>query len=267
MVDPMSDARKHVWDCLEGSKSGTTGGHIFEAFIGILIVLNTLAVILESVSYIDERFGRLFDIFELFSIAVFTVEYATRVWSCVSDRRYARPVAGRIRFVLTPMAIIDLLAFLPFYTPWASVDLRFIRIFRVLRVFRIAKLARYAESLQLLRTVAKNRKDELLLSLAIVILLLIVTSSLMYYAENPAQPDKFSDIPAAMWWSVMTLTTVGYGDIFPVTEFGKILASITAMLGSAIFALPAALLGAGLVDELKKRGKGRHCPHCGREIS
>lgn len=263
----INSIRQVVWQCLEGSKSETRGGRIFEVFIMTLIVLNTVAVIIGTVAAVQERYGALLDLFEVISVVIFTGEYVMRAWMCVCDPRYTSPVTGRLRFLRTPLALIDLIAILPFYLPLLGMDLRFVRIFRLVRLLRLAKLARYAASFHLFRTVFRNRREELVLSFALILLLLVITSSLMYHVENAAQPDKFPHIPAAMWWSVMTLTTVGYGDVYPVTQLGRILAAITAILGSATFAVPAGILGAGFVEELQKRkAKGHHCPHCGKQL-
>jgi voltage-gated potassium channel len=179
-----------------------------------LIGLNVVALILETVEQVHRSEPDLFRGFEVFSVAVFTVEYLLRLWSCTGNEKYRHPIHGRLRFALTPLALVDLLAILPFYLPWLDLDLRFMRIVRVLRV---AKLGRYSKALSTFGRVASAKSAELLTIFSILIILLIIASSLMYYAENDAQPDKFSSIPAAMWWGIATLTTIGYGDgVVPV---------------------------------------------------
>lgn len=264
----MTTFKARVQDCLEGSRSGTRNGKLFESFIVTLIVLNTLAVVLGSVKPLRDGYGNWFFGFEVASILIFTLEYLARLWTCTLDPRYAGPVKGRIRFMLSPLAIVDLLAFLPFYLPLLGLDLRFMRLFRAFRILRVVKLSRYSDSFQILVAVLKNRKDELILTLTGVLVLMVVTSSLMFYIENAVQPQKFPDIPTAMWWSIITLTTVGYGDVYPVTELGRILAALTAILGSATLAFPAGILGAGFVEELRKRRPktAMRCPHCGKEL-
>ena len=200
------------------------------------------------------------------SSIIFSVEYIARVWSCVERPKYNKAVTGRLRFVITPLAVIDLLAILPFYLPFTGIDLRFLRIMRMMRIFRVAKLGRYSQSLQLLHRVMMAKKEELLCTLFILLLLVIVAASMLYYAENSIQPENFSSIPASMWWAVATLTTVGYGDVYPVTGLGKLMASVIAVLGIGMFALPTGVVGAGFVEEMSRRQKTIQCPHCGKEI-
>ncbi|MCI0486018.1 MAG: ion transporter, partial [Blastocatellia bacterium] len=190
------------------------------------------------------------------------------LWSCTTDKSFERPIAGRIRFALTPLALIDLVAILPFYLPMIfALDLRFVRILRLFRVLRLFKMARYSESLKTLGNVLKLKKEELVVSLLVLSILLVFASSLIYYAENESQPEVFSSIPAAMWWGIATLTTVGYGDIYPVTPAGKILGAIIAVLGIGMFALPAGVLASGFAEEIQKRRREKNlCPHCGNDI-
>ena len=210
------------------------------------------------------KFGSFFYWFEIFSVSVFTVEYLLRVWSCTSQEKFAKPFWGRLRFVFTPMALIDLIAILPAFLTFVTVDLRFIRTLRLFRLFRVFKFVRYSHSLKLFGKVIRNRKEELIVTLTIMFVLIILTSSFIYIAENEAQPDKFSDIPTSMWWAIVTLTTVGYGDVFPVTPLGKVFAAIIAVLGIGMFALPTGILGASFVEEMEKLKCDKQiCPHCG----
>jgi len=258
--------RKRVDEVVGVAKSGDNLSKAFDILIVMLIALNVIALILESVKSIEAFSPRLFNIIEYISVIIFSVEYIARVWSCVEKPKYNRPVTGRLRFVITPLAVIDLLAILPFYLPFTGIDLRFLRIMRMLRIFRVAKLGRYSQSLQLLHRVITAKKEELLCTLFILLLLVIVAASMLYYAENSIQPENFSSIPAAMWWAVATLTTVGYGDVYPVTGLGKLMASVIAVLGIGMFALPTGVVGAGFVEEMGRRQKTIQCPHCGKEI-
>ena len=187
------------------------------------------------------------------------------------DPRYKDPVRGRLRFLVTPMALVDLMAVLPFYLPFLFPDMRFMRAMRLFRLFRVLKLARYSESLQTFVDVLRLKKEELLLMLFAIMILLVISSSLMYEAENAAQPEAFSSIPAAMWWGIVTLATVGYGDVFPVTPWGKFIGSVVVLLGIGLFALPTGVLASGFAEVLAKRKEERkmqkfRCPHCGRYI-
>ena len=236
-----------------------------------LIFLNVAAVVLETVDWIYLRYAFFFNAFDIFSVAVFTVEYTLRVWSCTVNPKFQDPVRGRLRFMVTPLALIDLMAVLPFYLPFVFPDLRFMRALRLFRLLRVLKLARYSDSLQTFVDVLRLKKEELLLMLFAIMILLVVSSSLMYDAENEAQPDAFSSIPAAMWWGIVTLATVGYGDIYPVTPWGKFIGSIVVILGIGLFALPTGVLASGFAEVLTRRKEeqkkaGMICPHCGRHI-
>jgi voltage-gated potassium channel len=268
---PNLTLRRRTHSFLNATKSAGGLSRAFNLFIVVLILLNILAMILQSVETIDKLVPRGFLWFEYFSVAVFSVEYLLRMWSCVEDSRYRRPVLGRLRFALTPLALVDLSAVLPFYLS-IHADLRVMRIFRmvrmmrVMRVMRVAKLGRYSESLQMLLRVVRSRWEQLLSSVLILMILAVVSATLMFYAETEAQHDKFPSIPAAMWWAVATLTTIGYGDVYPVTVVGKFMASIIAVLGIGMFALPTGILGSGFVEELDQHKKARKCPHCGKEL-
>jgi voltage-gated potassium channel len=231
-----------------------------------LICLNILAVVLETVGSVYRPHAGAFDRFEIFSVAVFTVEYALRIWSCTEDPRYRRPFVGRLRFAVRPLVLIDLLAILPFYLPLVMLlNTRVLRAVRLIRLFRLFKASRYSRSLNTLRHVLRAKRDELLVTLLLVLVVLLLVSSLMYAVENEAQPEKFSSIPEAMWWGMMTLTTVGYGDIYPVTPLGKFCGMAIALLGVGVFALPAGILGSGFVDEIQKHKKPPVCIHCGKK--
>ncbi len=259
--------RKRLWDILEVAEEGDGPSRIFDFFILSLIFLNVAAVILVSVDSLEKKYAEYFQAFEIFSVAVFSCEYLARLWSCISEPRYSRAISGRLRFAITPLAIIDLLAIIPFYISLIGIDLRFMRALRLFRIIRLAKVGRYMKALQLLSRVINNKREELILTLGMMMLLLIIASCMMYYVENPVQPSKFPDIPHTMWWAVATFTTVGYGDIYPVTGFGKILAGVVSILGIGLFALPTGVLGAGFVEEMQKKKDRLHCPHCGKKIN
>lgn len=258
--------RKRTWEIVEAGKAGDTASRVFDISILSLIFLNVIAVIVGSVGAIQARWGGFLGAFEVLSVVAFTVEYVARLWSCTIDPRFSGHIRGRIRLAFRAMSIIDLLAILPFYLPFCGADLRALRVLRLLRILRVAKVARYYASLDLIKHVFQSRKEELVLTSALMGLLLIVSSSVLYYCENAVQPDAFSSIPATMWWAVATLTTVGYGDMYPVTLLGKFFASVIAILGIGMFALPTGILGAGFVEAIQKK-KGQHvCPHCGKEL-
>ena len=165
------------------------------------------------------------------------------------------------------MALIDLIAILPSILAFVNSDFRSIRAVRLIRIFMLAKTGRYYRSVRLLGKVIVSRREELVVSFSMLVFMLIITSTLMFYVEHHAQPDAFSSIPAAMWWSVATLTTVGYGDVAPITAFGKLLGAFVAVIGIGLFALPTSILGSGFMEELEGGKKQRiTCPHCQGEF-
>lgn len=186
-----------------------------------------------------------------------------RVWSITADKDFAHPLAGRFRYMLTPLAVFDLLAISSFYLFLFGVDASFLRVFRVAR---LAKLWRYSRTLRTFGQVIKNKREELGVTLLIMFLLLIIASTLLYYAERSVQPDAFSSIPAAMWWGVVTVTTVGYGDIYPITGMGKLMGALFAVIGIGMFALPTGILGSGFVEEFHRKRDNRKCSNCGAPI-
>lgn len=262
-------AKRRAWVLLESNVGETRLDRVIDAFIMALIVLNVGAVLVETVEEISAPLSHYFRAFEIFSVAVFSAEYALRLWSCTADPRYAAPVRGRLRYATTPMALIDLLAILPFYLEFFALDLRFVRSLRLFRLFRAFKLARYSASMRTLGNVLRSKREELLVTLFVVVVMLVFASSAMYYAEHDAQPDKFSSIPASMWWGVATLTTVGYGDVFPVTPAGKVLGAVISILGVGLFALPTGILASGFAEEIQRTRKRETiiCPHCGLDIA
>ncbi|MBT7081035.1 MAG: ion transporter, partial [Chloroflexi bacterium] len=228
----------------------------FTLSLVVLIALNVTAVIMETVGDLSDQNASIFRTFEIVSVAVFTAEYLLRIWTCTNDPVYKRPLIGRLRFAITFLALVDIFAILPFYLPMLiPIDLRFLRALRLFRIFRLLKIGRYSESLRLMGNVLKSKREEITIAIFVAFILLILSSSVMYYVEHDAQPNAFPSIPSSMWWGVTTLTTVGYGDISPITALGKFIGAIVAVLGIGLFALPAGILAAGFSEELQKRKK------------
>jgi voltage-gated potassium channel len=245
---------ERVYQIVEKAEPGDKLSLAFDIFITVLILLNVAMVVVETVEETHLRFGLFFRLFEIVSVLIFTVEYVLRVASCNFDVRYRRFFWGNVKYIFSFMALVDLFAILPFYLPMVfPVDLRFLRAFRLLRFFRILRAKRYVEALQLLKKVFYEAREELITAFTFVAILLLIGSTLVYYFENPVQPDAFPNVPATLWWGVMTLTTVGYGDVTPVTTGGKIVASAVAVLGLLTFAIPTAILGTEFLNELRKK--------------
>ena len=242
--------RQYFYNLLEKNDSGSLA-RIVSLLLMLLIMCNVIAVILASDGVIYTELQTFFDRFELFSIIVFTTEYVFRVWICVEDPRYQSSVAGRLKYMVSPMAIVDLIAVLPFYLGiFFTVDTRFLR---VLRLFRVFKLSRHFSAMSVLLTVIKNELATLLSAIFIMWVLVVLASAGMFLVEHEAQPDVFGTIPRAMWWASITLTTVGYGDVVPITIAGKVLGVFITMLGVGMAALPAGIIASGFTMELHKR--------------
>ncbi|MFT6960140.1 MAG: voltage-gated potassium channel [Polaribacter sp.] len=245
----------------------------FIKFIYALIVLNVLTLILESYKELNDNYGIFFYAFEIFSVAIFTLEYLIRIW--VSDKT-KEDKKERINFAFSTLGIIDLIAIIPFYLPFIfPFDLRVVRILRLFRLLRIFKLGRYSKSLKTIQYIFKETKAELSITVFVTFVLMILSSTLMYYIEHDAQPEKFASIGDAVWWAVATLTTVGYGDVYPVTALGKILSGIIALIGIGFVALPTGIISSAFIEKIqaeKKSKKGKKaknkdcCPTCGKNI-
>lgn len=242
-------------------------------FIAILILLNVFVVILETKHELLSEYGSYFTIFDTFTVTVFSIEYALRVWVCVRNPKYSSPVKGRIRFALSPLALVDLIAITPFYVPlFMPIEFRTLRLLRLLRIFRVLRLGRYSNAFETFAEVLKSKKEEIVITVIMAVIILTLSSSALYAVEREAQPDKFSSIPDAMWWAVVTLATVGYGDVYPITPLGKFITALVALSAIGLFALPTGILASGFAESFQKRNPLKKditliCPHCGTEFT
>jgi voltage-gated potassium channel len=259
--------RRTLYRILETSAGNRRGvSLVFNIVLISIITLNAIAIVLHTVPAYNRNYERLFYDFELFSVIFFTVEYGLRVWVCVENERYSHWFWGRVRYVLSASALIDLLAIAPFYITLFATDLAIVRILRLFRIFRLFRVSKYSHAYRMILQVVREKKEELVLSVVMVGFMLIILSSLMYYVEHPAQPTIFSSIPATMWWGINAMATVGYGDIHPITPLGKLLAGLSAVVGIALFALPTGILVSGFTEHIRYQKTGRTCPHCGKEL-
>lgn len=263
----MSTFRKEINEILEIKYRRKRGvSFFFNISLSILIFLNTVAIILHSVPSIGQTYNQLFLDFEVFSVTIFSIEYILRVWSCVERPEYRHPVYGRLKFIFSIWGLIDLLAIFPFFYSYFSTDLGFVRMLRLLRILRLFRVSRYFHALRVIQNVVKAKKEELLLSMSFILFLLLISSSLVFYIEHEAQPTVFSSIPDSLWWGVNAMTTVGYGDMHPITPIGKVLGGLMAILGVSIFALPTGILASGFAEQIRGQridGGKVMCPHCG----
>jgi voltage-gated potassium channel Kch len=224
---------------------------IFDTFIVVWVVVSVIAVVLESVFAIHYILNIQFIILDTVAVAVFTMEYCMRIYSCVEEPGFEKAILGRIKQAKTTPSIIDLLAVLPFFLEVFLHHLFDLRFFRVFRLLRLLKLTRYTGATSTLTTVIAREWPVLAASAFIMLLLVVLTASLGYLFEHDAQPEKFENIPQSIYWAVITLASVGYGDISPITPMGRIMTIILALLGIGIFAIPAALLSSAFTDQLR----------------
>lgn len=249
---------------------------VINVFIITLIILNVIAVILETVpSMHDEHHEKIFfKYFDLVSVIIFSIEYILRVWSSNQEEKYKHSVWGRLKYMVSPGALIDLAAIAPSILAHfigVSFDLREIRILRLLRILRLFRLTAYTQSAHMIANVFKKRAKELAISFVMAIFLIIIASCIMYFAEHTTPTEEtslFKSIPHTIWWAVVTLTTTGYGEMIPITNWGKAMASVIMLAGVAFFAIPAGILSAGFQEEFRKTRilKTHKCPHCGEHI-
>jgi voltage-gated potassium channel len=244
--------RRRVYEVLEPGSSDSAARAV-DLFLIALVLINVAAVVLESVPAFAGAYGLAFMAIETVSVAVFTLEYGLRLWSAPEHAPLADlpPWRARLRFALEPQSLIDLLAIAPVYASlFVEGDLR---AFLVVRLFRFFKLARYSPGIASLAEAVYSERRALLASGIILLGTVLIAASLMHFAEDEVQPDKFGTIPDAMYWAALTLTTVGYGDVVPVTSMGRLIASFTAFVGWILLALPVGIVASAFAREIHRR--------------
>jgi len=246
--------RKRIWEILEIANGDDHTSRIVDFALFFLVGANVLAIILESVPSIHLAYKSFFHWFELISVIIFSIEYVLRVWSCIEDPEHSRKyrTTTRIRFMGTSMALIDLAAIAPFYLQiiLPGMDLRFLR---VLRMLRILKLTRYSSAMNVLLRVLHKERHAFGAVFTILAIVLIMVSCGIYLVESKTQPEAFGSIPDSMWWALATLTTVGFGDVTPITPLGKIFGAMVMIVGIGIIALPAGILASSFSEILRRR--------------
>lgn len=246
--------RRFVAGIFDRSKKPTTLSYAVNFFLFSLIILNVAAVTLESIASVRTRWQDQLTAFELVSVFIFTVEYLLRIWSAPEHQDLSGETGSQKRkaYIFSFTGVIDLLAILPYLLQLIglSADMRMLR---VLRLARLLKISHYTSALEDLMSAIYSERKAFLAALYLLILALFLSSSLIYVAENEVQPDVFSSIPETMWWSIVTLTTVGYGDVSPVTAVGKLIGAATAMMGVCSIALLTGIIGAGFSNQMSKK--------------
>lgn len=220
-------------------------GRRFNLLLSLLIFANVVAVVVDTLPTLSAETRSWLDAFEKFSFSLFALEYVMRVWTSVEVARYAKPMFGKFRYVVSVLALVDLAVLLSYFAPF---DLRFLRLLRIVRLLRVLHLQEYEKPVKAIGAAIVARKQLLVIAVVAMLMLMFFAAAGMYYIEHDAQPKVFSSIPAAMWWAVMTLTTVGYGDVIPATPLGKFFAAVIATCGIAVFAMPMAIVTAAILD-------------------
>lgn len=252
----------------------------------IMIFLSILAIILESFANLAIRYRTFFRNFETFTVIFFSVEYAARIWT--ADVMFPNARFPRLRYLFSFMALMDLLAILPWYLPFFSADLRFLRVVRMVRLFRLArvvKLGRHMSALQSIKRVIRLSASRLVAAVGLCLVVMLLSAIVIYTVESTVQPEQFPNVLASLWWAVMTLTTVGYGDVYPVTPIGRLFAGVISLVGIGIIAIPTGIIAAGFstvmpkeekeeIREIEKEIKEQegeqetltYCPYCGKKL-
>lgn len=261
-----------VYNIIRDDDKNGLAANIFDGTIIILIILNIIFVVADTFN-MPSWYVTLSSVVEVISLVVFTVEYIMRFLT--ADLKYPSDshIRARIKYVFSFMAIIDLLAILPSYLPVVFGSEFFVlKAFRLFRLLRIFKFSRYTSAMAMIGNVFKRKRHHLVSSMLVIFVLIIVASVFIYHVENEANPDAFENAFSGIWWAVATFTTVGYGDVVPITALGKLFASVIALLGIGLVAVPTGIISAGfieLADEKEKEGEAadekKFCPYCGHE--
>lgn len=266
----MTSVKKRIFQILEPAKKGDKLSNLYDILINMLIVASVLMLYIETFDQIIQNRETFFRYFYVISTNIFAIEYLLKLWT--ADLKYPKQKGKNpyMVYLKSRSAIIDFLATFPAYFPLKNSKIfLFLRIFRLSRLFRSPQFARLNEAVDLFSRVINRKKSELTMTFSLVIILILITSLLMFYAENEAQPDVFRSVGDSIWWAGITLTTVGYGDLYPITAIGRFLGIFIALLGIGIIALPTGILSGALMEELeeKKSRSVLKCPHCGKKIS
>ncbi len=292
---------KHKLHFLLEDEAGASSfqSRLLNGFIFGIIIMSVVQIFLESYEHINGIYSDEFHFFEICAVGLFTIEYITRIW--IADLKYPQlsPSKARLKFMRSVPGLIDLMAILPFYLPYLfKVDLRILRLLRLTRLLRILKVKRYVKALGTVSRVFYSKRAELGVSMLACSILLFVSATIMYYCERHAQPDAFPNIGATLWWALATLTTIGYGDVYPITPLGRIVSGVISILGIGLVALPTGIISSAFIEQVeemkqqKKRSDSQeqsvipkeeqsyqethqllhdpsrfnYCPHCGESL-
>jgi len=268
----MEKLKNFIYNTIRDDDKNDLKSNIFDAIIITLVVINVLIVFFDTFNNIHQYIEPYYIIIDTISIIVFTIEYCLRIWTAELMYPNISPAKARKKYIFSLKALIDIIALFSFYLPlFTSNNIRIIRIIRLFRILSLLKINRYSHALEDLLNVIKRKSIQLLSSIFIVGVLIIFSALLMYHIENDAQPESFDNAYSSLWWTIATLTTVGYGDIYPITILGKLLGIFISLLGIALIAIPTGIISAGFMEQSREeksklREEKNYCPYCGKKI-
>ena len=246
----MKELKKHLYNIFEHPTTHTYG-ILIHSLIFLNIIVSIIIMFLQTEKELSDYFG-IFDIINTINVILFTIEYILRVYSI--NHHHKR---NRFKFAFTPFMLIDLIVILPFYLSIFNLDLGFLRALRVIRIFKLFRVVKYAEFDNLLFSILKEKKEEFIFIFVGLSVVVLTLTPIVYHFEKDAQPEVFTSMLTTMWWAVITFTTVGYGDMFPVTAVGRILTAIVSFLGIALYAIPGSIFTSALLEKMNERKRKR----------
>jgi voltage-gated potassium channel len=287
MKQAVQGYREKIFLIIDNESKSTLKSQIFDSVIMFLIVLSILSIIVESFHTTSIKYHHELYLLELSTIVVFTVEYLLRIFTADLKYKSENLSYGQsvFRFITSSNGIVDLIAVLPFYVPFfVALDLRFIRIVKITRLLRVLKLGSLSSSIGTVSSILIEKKSELTLTLFVTFILLLVSSTIMFNLENEYQPEQFPNIIATFWWAIATLTTVGYGDVYPVTGWGRLVSGVIAVLGIGLVALPTGIISSAFIEQFSEKESETsiqshsdcqalfgqayaYCPYCGEKLN
>jgi voltage-gated potassium channel len=244
--------RRRAWLQLAGDPVGDGRLTLTNWLLVILILLAVTSSIIATEPEIEARFGAQLNLLEYLFGACFAAEYVARLWTAAEDPGEDSAGARRLRFALSPLGLIDLVVLVVTLLPMLMPGVAVLRLARLLRLLMLAKLGRFSSAFRELARAIHERRYELYVTVSLATFLLLFGAAALYLAEGDVQPDKFGSIPRALWWSIITLTTVGYGDVSPITPLGKVMASVVALAGIGLVAMPTGIMAAAFSDAMQR---------------
>ncbi|QIK70624.1 ion transporter [Erysipelothrix sp. HDW6C] len=268
---------QRIYNIIREDDENTFVANLVDTFLMILVIISVIVAFLNTFE-ISTEFKSLLNGTETVFVILFTIEYILRLWTAELIYPDLSPTKARLKYARSGMALIDLFSILPFYLPFFGISVGTLKVIKLVRLLRIFKINRYTNSLTLIGRVLKTRASQLASSIIVIVVLIFVASMLMYDVEHVAQPDKFNNALSAMWWAMSTITTVGYGDIYPITSLGRILSAVITFLGIGLTAIPTGIVSAGFIEQSKVLQQPKnsklpvitdemsYCPCCGQPL-